>query len=192
MYGYKYAAPQVVDRGSTSLQTLLSLCLFHVAPTLLDIVLCASVFVYSGHGALAVVMACTMAVYLSVTAVVTDWRTKFRREMLALEGKSKQRIVESISHYDTVVCTAACYRSIMAMCLSNLHGYALAKTRAHAGAHTHAQNTQVKLFNGAALEQRIYGDALRASHAAEGVHGFVPACLHACMHACMHACQTRL
>ena len=183
MYGYKYAAPQVVDRGSTSLQTLLSLCLFHVAPTLLDIVLCASVFVYSGHGALAVVMACTMAVYLSVTAVVTDWRTKFRREMLALEGKSKQRIVESISHYDTVVCTAACYRSIMAMCLSNLHGYALAKTRAHAGAHTHAQNTQVKLFNGAALEQRIYGDALRASHAAEGVHGFVPECMHACMHA---------
>ena len=122
MYGYKYAAPQVVDRGSTSLQTLLSLCLFHVAPTLLDIVLCAGVFVCSGHGALAVVMACTMAVYLSVTAVVTDWRTKFRREMLALEGKSKQRIVESISHYDTVVCTAACYRSVvLCVCPTLMH-----------------------------------------------------------------------
>lgn len=41
------------------------------------------------------------------------------------------------------------------------------------------QNTQVKLFNGAALEQRIYSDALQASHAAEGVHGFVPECMHA-------------
>ena len=142
MYGYKYAAPQVVDRGSTSLQTLLSLCLFHVAPTLLDIVLCASVFVYSGHGALAVVMACTMAVYLSVTAVVTDWRTKFRREMLALEGKSKQRIVESISHYDTVVCTAACYRSISWLCVCPTFMDTHLQKREHTQVHTPTHNTR--------------------------------------------------
>jgi ABC-type transport system involved in Fe-S cluster assembly fused permease/ATPase subunit len=42
-----------VERGSSSLQTLLSLVAFHVVPALLDIVLCGVMLVYSGHAPLA-------------------------------------------------------------------------------------------------------------------------------------------
>ena len=92
----------VVERGSSSLQTVLSLVAFHVLPALLDMTLCGGVFMYSGHRALAGITAATMVIYLSITAVITDWRTKFRKETLALEARSKQRAIESITHYEAV------------------------------------------------------------------------------------------
>ena len=96
------AVLHVVDRGSSSLQTVLSLVAFNVLPALFDMLLCGGVFIYSGHRALAAVTAATMLVYLSITAVITDWRTKFRKETLVLEAKSKQRAIESITHYEAV------------------------------------------------------------------------------------------
>jgi len=96
------AVLHVVDRGCYSLQTLLSLVAFNVVPALLDMVLCGGVFIYSGHTGLAAVTGATMVIYLWITAVVTDWRTKFRKETLALEGKAKQRAIESITHYEAV------------------------------------------------------------------------------------------
>ena len=96
------AVLHVVERGSSSLQTVLSLVAFHVLPALLDMTLCGGVFMYSGHRALAGITAATMVIYLSITAVITDWRTKFRKETLALEARSKQRAIESITHYEAV------------------------------------------------------------------------------------------
>ena len=82
----------VVERGSASLQTLLSLVAFHVVPAVLDIILCTAVFIYSGHKLLAAVTGCTMIIYLAITAVVTDWRTKFRKQTLALEVRSRVKL----------------------------------------------------------------------------------------------------
>jgi ATP-binding cassette subfamily B protein len=43
-----------------------------------------------------------LAVYIAFTVVVTEWRTKFRREMNELDSSSHSRAVDSLLNYETV------------------------------------------------------------------------------------------
>lgn len=93
---------QVVERGTASLQSLLTLSAFYVLPSLLDMAVCITLFAARGQRLLAAVTAVTITIYLVTTAVVAEWRITFRQDMIAAENKAKQRAVESLTNFETV------------------------------------------------------------------------------------------
>merc|ERR1719376_1409177 len=64
---------RIMDRGTSSINGLLSYIVFNIVPTLVDI-LVAIVFI-------------TTLLYLSLTVMMTEWRTKYRRSMNEADNK---------------------------------------------------------------------------------------------------------
>ncbi|KAE9420251.1 hypothetical protein Angca_009499, partial [Angiostrongylus cantonensis] len=93
---------RVMDRGTSSVNSILNYTLFNILPTIADIVI-AVVFFFSTFkfyfGAIVLV---TMVLYLAVTIYVTEWRTKFRRDMNEKENVSSAIATDSLLNYETV------------------------------------------------------------------------------------------
>ena len=93
---------RAIERGTQAIQTLLRFSLFNILPTLLELAL---VFVILWHTLDIVVAALTMVtvlVYLAYTLMVTEWRTRFRRQMNEADGHANTRAVDSLLNYETV------------------------------------------------------------------------------------------
>lgn len=73
---------QVVERGASSLQSLLSMALFTVLPTIIDLLLACAVLLYLLEPMFAIVIFSTIFAYMYITVALTDWRKKFRRAMI--------------------------------------------------------------------------------------------------------------
>ena len=70
---------RVMDRGTYSIQSILSTVIFSIAPQMLDILL-ACVYIASVlEPWIAIIMFVTLASYLPLTIYLTEWRTRFRR-----------------------------------------------------------------------------------------------------------------
>ncbi|XP_071072216.1 ATP-binding cassette sub-family B member 6 isoform X1 [Dasypus novemcinctus] len=93
---------RVVDRGTSSVTGLLSYLVFNIIPTLADIgigIVYFSMFFNAWFGL--IVFLC-MSLYLTLTIVVTEWRTKFRRAMNTQENTTRARAVDSLLNFETV------------------------------------------------------------------------------------------
>ncbi|XP_035533096.1 ATP-binding cassette sub-family B member 6, mitochondrial [Morone saxatilis] len=91
-----------VDRGTSSINNLLSYILFSILPTICDIIIAIIYFVsYFSVWFGFIVFAC-MVVYLTCTILITEWRTKYRREMNNQDNKAKSRAVDSLLNFETV------------------------------------------------------------------------------------------
>ena len=93
---------QAIDRGTRAIEFLLRFLLFSILPTLLEIALVVSVLWGLYGGVYAVITGGTIALYIAFTLVVTDWRTRFRREMNRTETDAAARAVESLINFETV------------------------------------------------------------------------------------------
>ncbi|KAI9325906.1 P-loop containing nucleoside triphosphate hydrolase protein [Zopfochytrium polystomum] len=93
---------RVMDRGTSSIGSLLSAILFNIGPVFLDIGLAAGWFIYLFDIATGVIVLVTMGLYILLTIVITEWRTKFRREMNQLDSASRARAVDSLLNFETV------------------------------------------------------------------------------------------
>ena len=93
---------QEMERGAGSLLRLVELVAFRVVPSLLDIGVCIAVFLASGRMKLAGITMVTIVLYLTTTAVVTEWRNSFRKNMVDAESRTKGRAVESLLNFETV------------------------------------------------------------------------------------------
>ena len=67
-----------MDRGTNSMNTLLSYIFFNIIPTIIDIIIAIVYLSYSFNLWFGLICFITMAVYLVATIVVTEWRTKYR------------------------------------------------------------------------------------------------------------------
>ena len=91
-----------IERGVRGIESLISFALFNIVATLVEVVLVLSIlgsrfdmwFVWITLGAL--------VVYITFTVVVTEWRTKFRREANALDSAAHTKAVDSLLNYETV------------------------------------------------------------------------------------------
>uniref|UniRef100_A0A8C4E963 ATP-binding cassette, sub-family B (MDR/TAP), member 6b n=1 Tax=Dicentrarchus labrax TaxID=13489 RepID=A0A8C4E963_DICLA len=91
-----------VDRGTSSINNLLSYILFSILPTICDIIIAIIYFVsYFSVWFGFIVFAC-MVLYLTCTILITEWRTKYRREMNNQDNKAKSRAVDSLLNFETV------------------------------------------------------------------------------------------
>ena len=91
-----------IERGTRGISSLVSYTLFSILPTLVEITL---VLVYLGTQYdiwFSLITIVALAVYITFTVVVTEWRTHFRRTMNELDSKANVRAIDSLLNYETV------------------------------------------------------------------------------------------
>ncbi|KAL0883110.1 hypothetical protein ABMA27_016570 [Loxostege sticticalis] len=93
---------RVMDRGTDSIDNLLSYILFSITPTLVDIVIAVIFFCLQFNAWFGLIVFSTMVLYIIATIVVTEWRTKFQRRMNTADNEQKAKSVDSLLNFETV------------------------------------------------------------------------------------------
>ncbi|XP_063285369.1 ATP-binding cassette sub-family B member 6 [Pelobates fuscus] len=91
-----------VDRGTSSINSLLSYIVFSILPTIADIVIGIVYFTSSFNAWFGLIIFVCMTLYLTLTIIITEWRTKYRREMNTSDNQAKSRAVDSLLNFETV------------------------------------------------------------------------------------------
>ena len=93
---------RAIERGTKGIEFLLSFMLFNVLPTLLEITMVSGILWALYGWSFAVVTFVTIIFYILFTITVTEWRTKFRREMNEKDSEANTKAVDSLLNYETV------------------------------------------------------------------------------------------
>jgi hypothetical protein len=93
---------RVMDRGTSSIGSLLSYLAFNILPVFVDIAFAVVYFIFAFDASIALIVFVTMLLYIFFTIWITEWRTKFRREMNDLDTASRGRAVDSLLNFETV------------------------------------------------------------------------------------------
>ena len=93
---------RTIDRGARSVDFLLRVLVFNLAPTALELIFAAGVLAraYSwGFSAVAVV---TVVIYGVLTFAISDWRISHRRLLNEADAEASGRSVDALINYETV------------------------------------------------------------------------------------------
>jgi ATP-binding cassette, subfamily B (MDR/TAP), member 7 len=93
---------RILDRGNRSITFVLNAMVFHIGPTLLEVSLVSGLMAYSFGMQHSAIVVSTVVGYVGFTLGITQWRTKFRRDMNKLENEASGRVVDSLLNYETV------------------------------------------------------------------------------------------
>jgi ATP-binding cassette subfamily B protein len=93
---------RAIERGTKGIQTLLSFLLFNILPTFFEIGLVCIVLWKMFDVWLALATGVTVITYMAYTLAVTEWRTKFRRQMNETDSEANTKAIESLLNYETV------------------------------------------------------------------------------------------
>ncbi|HVW65492.1 MAG TPA: ABC transporter ATP-binding protein/permease [Nitrosospira sp.] len=91
-----------IERGSRGISFLLNFMLFNILPTLLEIGLVAAILLSRYSIWFSVIIFGTLAAYITLTLVVTEWRMIFRRTMNDMDSKANTQAIDSLLNYETV------------------------------------------------------------------------------------------
>ena len=96
------AVSRAIERGTKGIDFLLSFMLFNILPTLLEILLvCGILWALFGVWYALITFVC-IAGYIAFTVSVTEWRTKFRREMNETDSEAHTKAIDSLLNFETV------------------------------------------------------------------------------------------
>ncbi|MEJ5896979.1 ABC transporter ATP-binding protein/permease [Aquabacterium sp. G14] len=91
-----------IERGTRAVHSLISYSLYSIIPTLIEVTLVLTLLGTKFDAAFAWITLTALVVYIAFTVTVTQWRTRFRREMNELDSKAHTRAVDSLLNYETV------------------------------------------------------------------------------------------
>ena len=91
-----------IERGTRAVHSLISYSLYSIIPTLIEVALVLTLLGTKFDAAFAWITLTALVVYIAFTVTVTQWRTRFRREMNELDSKAHTRAVDSLLNYETV------------------------------------------------------------------------------------------
>ncbi len=91
-----------IERGTRGISTLLSYLLFSILPVILEFALVAAVLLAKFDWRFAAVTFGAVAVYITFTIAVTEWRIEIRRRANKLDSKANTRAIDSLLNYETV------------------------------------------------------------------------------------------
>ncbi|MGH9576528.1 MAG: ABC transporter transmembrane domain-containing protein, partial [Terriglobales bacterium] len=91
-----------IERGTRGISTLLSYLLFSIIPVILEFGLVAAVLLGRFDWRFAAVTFGAVAVYISYTVAVTEWRIEIRRRANELDSRANTRAIDSLLNYETV------------------------------------------------------------------------------------------
>lgn len=91
-----------IERGTNAIDFLLRFMLFNILPTLFEIVLVAGIFLGHFGGGYAGLLLLAIVLYIAFSILITEWRTKFRRQMNSADMQARTRAVDSLLNFETV------------------------------------------------------------------------------------------
>jgi ATP-binding cassette subfamily B protein len=91
-----------IERGTRGVKSLISYSLYSIIPTLIEVVLVLTLLAVKFDMWFAWITVAALAVYITFTVTVTEWRTQFRIKMNEMDGQAHTRAIDSLLNYETV------------------------------------------------------------------------------------------
>ena len=91
-----------IERGTRAVHSLISYSLYSILPTVIEVTMVLTLLAVRFDAAFAWITLTALAFYIAFTVAVTEWRTKFRREMNELDSAAHTRAIDSLLNYETV------------------------------------------------------------------------------------------
>ena len=91
-----------IERGTRGVHSLISYSLYSIIPTLFEVGLVLTLLAVKFDAWFAWITLAALVLYITFTVTVTEWRTKFRREMNELDSSAHSRAIDSLLNYETV------------------------------------------------------------------------------------------
>ena len=91
-----------IERGTNGISFLMRFFIFNIAPTLFEIVMVASILLFSYGAEYTLIVLLSVALYGAFSFRATRWRTQYIREANDADSDSNTRAVDSLLNYETV------------------------------------------------------------------------------------------
>jgi len=91
-----------IERGSRAISNLLGYAVYNIFPTLVEIALVTGILFAKYEVWFTLVTAVTLVGYVAYTVAITEWRTKYRRQMNEQDSRANSRAIDSLINYETV------------------------------------------------------------------------------------------
>jgi ATP-binding cassette subfamily B protein len=91
-----------IERGTRAVHSLISYSLYSIFPTLIEVALVLSILAVKFDMWFAWITIAALALYITFTILVTEWRTQFRKQMNELDSTAHSRAIDSLLNYETV------------------------------------------------------------------------------------------
>jgi ATP-binding cassette subfamily B protein len=91
-----------IERGAQGISTLISFTLYSMLPTLIEIVLVVGYLALNYDRSFAAIAAGALLLYVAWTVRVTEWRTRFRRQVNEQDSRANTRAIDALLNYETV------------------------------------------------------------------------------------------
>ncbi|WP_157266018.1 ABCB family ABC transporter ATP-binding protein/permease [Azohydromonas aeria] len=91
-----------IERGTRAVHSLISYSLYSILPTIIEVGLVLVLLAVKFDAGFAWITLAALVCYVAFTISVTEWRTKFRREMNQLDSQAHTKAIDSLLNYETV------------------------------------------------------------------------------------------
>lgn len=91
-----------IERGTRAVHSLISYSLYSIVPTLIEVALVLGLLAYKFDAMFAWITLGALVFYIAFTIIVTEWRTKFRRQLNELDSVAHSKAIDSLLNYETV------------------------------------------------------------------------------------------
>lgn len=91
-----------IERGVRGIESLISFSLYSIIPTLVEVALVLGILALGYDVVFALIAFAALAVYITFTVSVTEWRTQHRRSANALDSSANAQAIDALLNYETV------------------------------------------------------------------------------------------
>jgi ATP-binding cassette, subfamily B, heavy metal transporter len=91
-----------IERGVRGIESLISYSLYSIIPTLIEVALVLTILAVKFDVWFAIITVAALALYITFTVLITEWRTKFRKEANEFDSAAHTKAVDSLLNYETV------------------------------------------------------------------------------------------
>jgi ABC-type transport system involved in Fe-S cluster assembly fused permease/ATPase subunit len=91
-----------IERGTRAVNSLISYSLYSIFPTVIEVVLVLTYLAIQFDVWFAVITIVALILYVVFTVNVTEWRTRYRKEMNDLDSRAHSRAIDALLNYETV------------------------------------------------------------------------------------------
>ncbi|MBP6599734.1 MAG: ABC transporter ATP-binding protein/permease [Giesbergeria sp.] len=91
-----------IDRGVRGIESLISFSLFNIGATLIEVALVLTVLAVKFDAWFAWITLAALALYITFTVLLTEWRTQFRRLANESESSAQSKAVDALLNFETV------------------------------------------------------------------------------------------
>jgi ATP-binding cassette subfamily B protein len=91
-----------IERGTRALQSLVSYSLYSIVPTLVEVAMVLGFLGWRFDMGYVWITLTALVFYVGFTVTVTEWRSKFRREMNELDSSANTRAIDALLNFETV------------------------------------------------------------------------------------------